>query len=100
MSKKTVNSDFIIFEAKLVFTKLGQTFVKVLILHHFNPERYIRIETNASGYAISEVLSQLTSDNSGWWHPVAFFSQKVIPAETKYETYDGELSAIVKAFKT
>ena len=36
----------------------------------------------------------------GQWHPVAFFSQKMIPAETRYETYDEELLAIVEVFKT
>ena len=55
---------------------------------------------DTSGYAISGILSQLTSDNSGQWHPVAFFSRKIIPAETRYETHDGKLLAIVEAFKT
>ena len=79
---------------------MRQAFFKALILHHFDPERHIRIETDVSGYAIGGVLSQLTSDDSGRWHPVAFFSRKMIPAETRYETHDGELLAIVEAFKT
>ena len=79
---------------------MRQAFLKAPILHHFDPERHIRIETDASGYAIGGVLSQLTSDNSGQWHPVAFFSRKMIPAETRYETHNGELLAIVEAFKT
>ena len=100
-SKKAVGpSDFLIPGAKLIFTKLRQAFLKAPILHHFDPERHIRIETDASGYAIGGVLSQLTSDDSGRWHPVAFFSRKMIPAETRYETHDGELLAIVEAFKT
>ena len=100
-SKKTVrSSDFLTPGAKQAFTELKQAFLKAPILHHFNPERYIRIETNVSGYAIDGVLSQLTSDDLGRWHPVAFFSQKMIPAETRYETHDGELLAIVEAFKT
>ncbi len=82
------------------FTELRQAFLKVPILNHFDPECNIRIETDASGYAIGGVLSQLTSDDSGRWHPVAFFSRNMIPAETRYETYDGELLAIVEAFKT
>ena len=81
--------------ARKTFTKLRQAFVKAPILHHFDPERYIRVETDASGYVISEVLSQLTSDDLGRWHPVAFFSRKMIPFETRYETHDGELLAIV-----
>ncbi len=79
---------------------MRQAFLKAPILNHFDPERHIRIETDASGYAIGGVLSQLTSDNSGQWHPEAFFSRKMIPAETRYETHNGELLAIVEAFKT
>ena len=55
---------------------------------------------DVSGYAIGGVLSQLTSDNFGRWHLVAFFSQKIIPAKTRYETHDGKFLAIVEAFKT
>ena len=98
-SKKT-ESGFLTSGARKAFTKLRQVFIKAPILHHFDPERHIRVETDASGYAIGGVLSQLTSDDSGRWHPVAFFSRKMIPAETRYETHDGELLAIVEAFKT
>ena len=99
-SKKSVRSDFLTPGAKLAFAELRQAFVKAPIFHHFDPERHIRIEIDASGYAIGGVLSQLTSDNSGQWYPVAFFSRKMIPAETKYETHNAELLAIVEAFKT
>ena len=100
-SKKTVrSSDFLTPGAKITFTKLRQTFLKAPILYHFDLKRHIRIETDVSGYAIGGVLSQLTSDDSGRWHPVAFFSQKMILAETRYETHNGELLAIVEAFKT
>ena len=98
-SKKT-ELGFLTSGARKAFTELRQAFIKAPILYHFDPERHIRVETDASGYAIGGVLSQLTSDDSGRWHPVAFFSRKMIPAETRYETHDGELLAIVKAFKT
>ena len=62
-SKKTIGSDFFTPGTKLAFTKLRQTFLKAPILHHFDSERHIRIDTDASGYAISGVLSQLTLDN-------------------------------------
>ena len=87
-------------DAKQAFTQLRQAFTEAPILRHFDPECHIRIETDASGYAIGGVLSQLTSDNLGQWHPVAFYSRKMIPAETRYKTHDGELLAIVEAFKT
>ena len=62
------------------------------------------------GYAIGGVLSQLASGTSldrvvtkadlGQWHLIVFFSRKMIPAETRYETHNGKLLAIVEAFKT
>ena len=42
----------------------------------------------------------LTKSNLDQWHLVAYFLRKMIPAKTKYKTYDIELLAIVKAFKT
>ena len=97
--KSVDDSTFLTPEAKLAFSRLRQAFTKAPILHHFDPEHYIRTETNASGYAIGSILSQLTPE-TGQWHPVAFFSRKMIPAETRYETHDQELLAIVEAFKT
>ena len=46
-------------KARLAFTQLRQPFVEAPILHYFNPECHIRIETNASSYTIGGVLSQL-----------------------------------------
>ena len=99
-SKKMVRSDFLTPGAMLVFTELRQAFLKAPIFYHFNPKRHIRIETDVSDYVIGGVLSQLISDDSGQWNSVAFFSRKMILAETKYKTHDGELLAIVEAFKT
>ena len=55
---------------------------------------------DVSGYAIGEVFSQLILDDLDRWHPIVFFSHKMIPAETRYKMYDGEFLAIVEAFKT
>ena len=100
-SKNTVgSSDFLTPKAKLAFIELRQVFLKALILHHFDLERHIRIETNVSGYAIGGVLSQLTLDDLSQWHLVAFFSCKMISAETRYKTHNGELLAIIEAFMT
>ena len=96
--KKTVRSDFLTSRARLPFTKLRQAFVIALIFSYFNPERNIWVEIDRSGYAIGGVFGQLTSNDLGQWHPVAFFFKKMIPAETRYMTHDGELLAIVEAF--
>ena len=92
-------NNYLTSDAKKAFDQLRQAFTKALILQHFDPEQYIQVETDASGYAIGGVLSQLTND-SGRWHPVAYFLRKMIPAKTRYETHDSELLAIVEAFKT
>ena len=101
---------FLTSEARSAFNRLWLAFTKAPILRHFDPECHIWIETDALGYAIGGVLSQLASGTSpdgvvtktdlGQWHPVAFFLRKMIPAETQYETHNSEFLAIVEAFKT
>lgn len=54
--------DFLTLEIKKAFIYLHKAFIEALILRHFNLEYYIWTETNASGYAISRVLSQITLD--------------------------------------
>ena len=97
-SKKVVG--FFGFEAKLAFTKLRQAFFKALILHHFDSKYHIRIEMDVLGYAIEEVFNQLILDNLSCWYLLAFFSRKMIPTGTRYETHNSEFLAIVEAFKT
>ena len=89
---------FLTPDARRAFTQLRQAFTEAPILRHFNPERHIRIETDASGYAIGGVLSQMMSE-TGQWHLVAYYSRKMITAETCYEMHDAELLTIVEAFK-
>ena len=105
-----VGPKFLTPDARTTFNRLWLAFTEALILWHFDPEYYIWIKTDTLGYAISGVLSQLTSGTSpneaviktnlGQWYLVAFFLKKMILAETWYETYNSELLAIVKAFKT
>ena len=85
-------------DARRAFTQLRQAFIKAPILQYSDPECHILIETDASGYVIGGVLSQFI--DLGRWHSVAYYSQKMILAETRYETHNGELLAIVEAFKT
>ena len=64
-SKKTVESDFLTSRAKLVFTKLRKIFVKAPILCYFDLKRYIRVETDISGYVIGRIFCQLTLNDLG-----------------------------------
>ena len=50
-------------KTRLVFTKLRKAFTKAPILRHFDQAYHIRIETDASSYAIGEVSNQLVLDN-------------------------------------
>ena len=111
-SKSRNSPNFDTKDSRLSFQtpKARSAFTKAPILWYFDPECHIWIETDASGYAISGMLSQLASETSsngvvtkanlGQWHPVAFFSKKMISAETWYKTHNGEVLAIVEAFKT
>ena len=60
---KSKNLVFLIADTRQAFTQLRQAFIKAPILSHFDPEHHIRIETDASSYAIDGVLNQLTSDS-------------------------------------
>jgi hypothetical protein len=85
-------------EAEKAFRQLVEAFTTAPVLMHFDPRRRIRVETDASAFAVAGILSQLNNAN-GWWHPVAYWSRKLIDAERNYETHDQELLAIVAAFK-
>lgn len=78
------------FEAvKLAFTTAG-------FLRHFDPTKTTVIETDASDYAISGILSQY---HDKLLVPVAFMSRKMNDAERNYEIHDKELLAIVETIK-
>ena len=84
-------------DAKDAFDQLRKAFMSAPILVHFDLMLRIRVETDASIVGLAGILSQLL--DSGEWHPVAFWSRKLIPAESRYETHDQELLAIVMVFK-
>ena len=65
------------------------------ILRHYNPELESMLETDASDGVVGGILSQLHPD--GEWHPVAFFSKTMAPAECNYEIHDKEMLAIIRS---
>ena len=77
------------------FKKLIEKFIAQPVLAHFDPEKPITIETDASDYAIGACLTQ--PDEKGKQHPVAYFSRKMTAPELNYEIHDKELLAIVEA---
>ena len=109
--RATREPNFLTPDAKKAFNHLRLASIKALILRHFDLENHIWIETDASGYVTGGVPSQLNlnpdaspndlnKSDFSQWHLVAYFSRKMIPAETRYETHDTELLANVEAFRS
>jgi hypothetical protein len=88
-------------EALKAFQLLKNSFLDVPILAHFERDRRTKVEVDASGGAISGILSQYVPEgaDSGQWRPVDFYSRKLIAAEYNYDTHDQELLAIVKSLE-
>ena len=84
-------------EHQAAFEKLKLAFTEAPVLSHFNPQDPIVVETDASDYAVTAILSQI-SPTDGDLHPLAFYSRGMAPAELNYEIYDKELLAIFDAF--
>ena len=84
-------------EQQAAFNLLKKAFTSASILHHFDYNREIIVETDALDYISASILSQY--DDEGILHPVAFYSKKYSPAKCNYEIYDKELLAIVQAFE-
>ncbi len=88
--------DFLTPEACRSFQELVATFINSSFLVHFDVKRLIRLETDVSGYAISEILSQKQKTE---WKVVAYFSHKMIDVERNYEIHNAELLAIIESFR-
>jgi hypothetical protein len=79
------------------FEKLKRSLVEAPVLAHYDPGRETMLETDASDGVVAAVLSQQNDKQE--WHPVAFFSKTMAPAELNYQIHDKEMLAIVKALK-
>jgi hypothetical protein len=84
-------------EADAALQKLKRAFTVAPILQHFDAEKPITLQTDASGFAIAGILNQF--DGFGVLRPTSFSSRKCSPAEQTYDTYDRELLAIVVAME-
>jgi len=79
------------------FETLKKAMIMEPILQHFDLERPVTIETDASDYAIGAICSQ--PDEKGILHPVAYYSRKLKDPEHNYDIHDKELLAIVDALR-
>ena len=87
-----------------VFNELKPRFYFAPILKQFNPALETTLETDASDYVVSGILSQrhpnpTKPDGRGTLHPVAFLSEQMSPAEWNYGIGDKELLAIIACVK-
>jgi hypothetical protein len=56
-----------------------------------------RLITDASDFALGAILEQ--PDLLNRWHPVAYYSKSLQPAEQNYDIHDKELLAIIRALE-
>ena len=79
------------------FNSLKKTFASAPILTYWIFYAQLIVETDASDYTLTAILSIVNNDNKV--HLVAFHSHTFTVAELNYNTYDKELLAIFEAFK-
>lgn len=86
-------------ECDAAFQSLKVKFTSAPILRHFDPDLDTVVETDASDYCVSGVLSQrhLREGGGSALHPVAYVSEKMSAAECNYGVGDKELLAIIVA---
>jgi len=82
---------------KKAFNTLKQAFTSAPILMHWVPDAQLVVETDASDYALTAILSIVTKDNE--IYPVAFHSKTFSTLELNYDIHDKELLAIFKSLQ-
>ena len=89
-------------EVRTTFKELKVAFTTAPVLWHYNANLPVRLETDASSFAISGILSQQNNEEAPekcHWHPVAFWLCQMSPAEWNYHAGQMELLAIMMACK-
>ena len=88
-------------ECDCAFKTLKRMLCSCPILKSPDFEKEFILQTDASDRGVGAVLSQLGDDEKD--HPVAYFSRKLLPRETRYSTIEKECLAIklgIQAFST
>jgi len=79
------------------FKELKERFTKEPVLAALDIDKKMRMEVDASDYAMGGVLSMKCED--GLWRPVAFLSKSLNEMERNYEIHDKEMLAIVRGLE-
>ncbi|BHF65222.1 hypothetical protein SprV_0200823200 [Sparganum proliferum] len=83
--------------ALTAFERIKTSLADATLLTHPAPEAPLSLMVDASTVAVGAVLQQHINDST---RPLAFFSKKFSPAETRYSTFGRELLAILPSRKT
>ena len=83
-------------QSSQTFFTIKQAFANVSLLAHPQHDAPTDIMMDASDIAVGAVLQEKVNDQ---WCPIAFFSKRLTPPETKYSTFDRELLAVYLAIK-
>jgi len=81
-------------EQEKAFKKLKAVFTREPVLVIPDIDKEMRVEADASDYAIGGVLSMKGED--GKWRPVAFISKLLNATERNYEIHDKEILAVIR----
>lgn len=84
-------------ECESTFNKVKDYLCKSPILSIFDPQRSTFIFTDASSLGVGAVLKQIQDDNE--LHPVAYFSKKFTPSQSKKKAIYLECLAIKEALR-
>nr|VZI02723.1 unnamed protein product [Spirometra erinaceieuropaei] len=82
--------------ALTAFERLKTSLADATLLTHPAPEAPLSLMVDASTVAVGAVLQQHINNST---RPLAFFSKKLSPAETRYSTFGRDLLAIYLAVK-
>ena len=77
--------------ARAAFTAVKEAISAATLLTHPQPNAPIALMVDASDFAVGAALNQLVDST---WQPIAFFSKRLQPSETRYSTFSRELLAI------
>ena len=79
------------------FQKLKQCLLIAPVLELFNPDKKLRVVTDASDFAVGGVLLQESADSE--WHPIAYCSRRLTQSERNYTAVERETVAIIYALQ-
>nr|VZI00068.1 unnamed protein product [Spirometra erinaceieuropaei] len=83
-------------EALTAFERIQNSLADATLLTHPAPEAQLSLMVDASTVAVGAVLQQHLAGST---QPLAFFSKKLLPSETRYSTFGHERLAIYLAVK-